>query len=339
MVNRVMLRKLARDLLRRKGSLLALVVIAAIGVGSFVGMASVYRDMAAARAVYYREYRLADFAVDLKRAPRWAVHSVEQLPNVQAARGRVSLAVLIDLPGVEEPISGRALSMPTERRSVINDILLRSGIWFSGTSDREVIVNEAFARENDLRPGSRLKVLLLDKQHDLLVVGTAMSPEFVYVMPPGGGLAPDPKRFGVLYLGEDFLAKSCDLDGAYNQIVGLAHDPSRTALDNTLKVIEDRLDAYGVTNTTPVQELASARFLADELNGLKVSATVMPTIFLGLAALVLNVLMARMVAQQRTVIGTLKALGYTTGFVTRHYLSFGAAVGVGGGVAGGLLGR
>ncbi len=338
MVNRVMLRKLARDLLRRKGSLLALVVIVAIGVGCFVGMASVFRDMDSARAVYYRDHRLADFTVDLKRAPRWAVQSVEGLPNVAAVRGRVSLGVLIDLPGVQEPISGRALSLPTERSDIINNVLLRSGTWFSGTSDREVIVNEAFARENALHPGSRLKVLLLDKQHELLVVGTAMSPEFVYVIPPSGGLAPDPKRFGVLYLQEDFLAKACDLDGACNQVVGLVHDPSRTALDNTLSLIEDQLDAYGVTTTTPIQEQASARFLADELKGLKVSATVMPGIFLGVAALVLNVLMSRMVAQQRTVIGTLKALGYTTGFITRHYLCFGAAVGVAGGLTGVVLG-
>jgi len=338
MVNRVMLRKLARDLVRRKGSLLALVVIAAIGVGCFVGMASVFRDMDSARADYYRDYRLADFTVDLKRAPRWVVQSVERLPNVAAVRGRASLGVLIDLGGVQEPISGRALSLPIDRGDIINNVLLRSGTWFSGTSDREVIVNQAFARENGLHPGSRLKVLLLDKQHEVLVVGTAMSPEFVYVMPPSGGLAPDPKRFGVLYFQEDFLAKACDLDGAWNQIVGLVYDPSRTALDNTLSLIEDRLDAYGVTMTTPVQEQASARFLADELNGLKVSATVMPGIFLGLAALVLNVLMSRMVAQQRTVIGTLKALGYTAGFITRHYLYFGAAVGVAGGLVGVVLG-
>jgi len=334
-----MLRKLVRDLLGRKGSLLALVVIVAIGVGCYVGMASVYRDMDSARAVYYRNQRLADFTVDLKRAPRWTVHEIERLPNVLAARGRVSLGVRLHLAGVEDPISGRALSLPAEPGDILNNVLLRSGTWFSGTSEHEVIVNQAFARENGLLPGSRLKVLLLDRQHDLLVVGTAISPEFVYVMPPGGGLAPDPKRFGVLYLREDFLAKACDLDGAYNQIIGLAYDTSRTALDNTLKLIEAKLDAYGVTNTTPVQEQPSARFLADDLSGLKVSATVMPAIFLAVAALVLNILMARMVAQQRTVIGTLKALGYTSGFVMRHYLLFGAIVGMAGGLAGVVAGR
>ena len=83
------------------------------------------------------------------------------------------------------------------------------------------------------------RVLLLDEQHDLLVVGTAMSPEFVYLIPVDGGLAPDPARFGVMYLPEAFLAKSADLDGAVNQIIGQVHDPSPTALDHTLKRIEE----------------------------------------------------------------------------------------------------
>lgn len=339
MVNRVMLRKLVRDLLQRKGSLLVLVIIAAVGVSCYVGMAGVFRDMDGARAEYYRDYRLADFTVDLKRAPAWTVSLVRSLPNVRAARGRVSLAVLLDVPGVQDPVSGRAISMPEKRDDVINGILLCSGTWFSGRSDREVIINDAFARENGLHPGSRLKVLLLDKQHELLVVGTAMSPEFVYVLPPGGGLAPDPKHFGILYLGEGFLRKSAGLEGAYNQVVGLAHDSSPAALRHTLALIEARLDAYGVTNTTPVQDQPSVRYLADELKGLKVTAATMPVIFLGVAALVLNVLMARMVVQHRTLIGMLRAIGYTPGFITRHYLSFGALVGMAGGVLGVIVGN
>ena len=338
MVNRAMLRKLMRDLLGRKGSLLVLVVIVAVGVGSFVGMAGVFRDMDGARATYYKNQSLADFTVELKRAPQWVVPLVGTVPNVRAVRGRVSLQVLLDLPDAEAPVSGRAISMPAEPGPVINGLLLRSGSWFSGRCDREVILDEAFARENRLYPGCRIKVLLLDKQHELLVVGTAMSPEFVYLIPPGGGLAPDPKQFGVLYMLEDFLQKSCDLEGGYNQIVGLAHDRSRAALKETLALIEDRLDAYGVINTTPVQEQPSVRFLADELKGLRITSKVMPIIFLGVAALVLNVLMARMIAQQRTIIGTLKGLGYTSGFILRHYLSFGAVVGAAGGIACALLG-
>lgn len=333
-MSRILLRKLIRDLMQRKGSILALLVIIAIGVGCYVGMAAVWRDMDGSRSRYYTDYRLTDFTVDLKRAPGWAIQGCESVPNVRAVRGRVSMSVLLDLPRLDEPISGTAISMPMSPRPVLNDILVRSGCWFSGASDREVILNDAFAKANHLKPGDRVKVLLLDKQHELLVVGTAMSPEFVYLIPAGGGLAPDPARFGVMYLSERFLQESCDLQGAFNQLIGQAHDASRSALDRTLELIKEKLDPFGVTNTTPIQEQASVRFLADELMGLKASSQVMPTIFLGVATLVLNVLVGRMVAQQRTVIGTLKAVGYSSWSITRHYLTYGAVIGGTGALAG-----
>jgi len=333
-VNHVLMRKLWRDMLHRKGALLALLVIVTIGVGIYVSMAAVYRDLDGSRRRYYRDYRIADFYVDLKRAPERVVAEVAALPNVRTVRGRVSFGVLIDLADLDEPISGTAISMPVDPVPVVNDILLRSGSSFSHEDAGEVILNESFARENGLRPGSRIKVMLLDKQHDLLVVGTAMSPEFVYLIPADGGVAPDPARFGVMYMPERFLQEACDLDGAYNQLIGVVHDDSDTVLDNTLEFIEDMLDAYGVTNTTAARDQMSFRFLQDELTGLKITSTVMPCIFLGVAALVLNVLMARMVIQQRTTIGTLMALGYSSGAVMRHYLAFGALVGVLGGLAG-----
>jgi len=65
----------------------------------------------------------------------------------------------------------------------------------------------------------------------------------------------------------------------------------------------------------------------------------MPCIFLAVAALVLNVLLRRLAEQQRTVVGTLKALGYSDGQVFFHFLKFALAVGLGGAVAGCALGH
>lgn len=333
-MNRILLKKLLRDLKARMGSLLALVAIVTIGVGCYVGMDAVYRDLDSSRESYYRAQRLADFSVDVKRAPQWTLEDVASLPNVREVRGRVNIGVLIDLPGKDEPITGTAISLPSERSPVLNDVLLRKGAWFSDSGDKEVILNNGFAEANGLFPGSRIKVLLLDQQHDLLVVGTAMSPEFVSLIPAGGGFVPDPARFGVIYLPEKFLQQSCDLDGAYNQIIGLAHDNFPVSLNNTLELIEEKLDLYGVTNTTPVQEQASVRYIADELRGIRISAHIMPSIFLVVAALVLNILIGRIVAQQRTIIGTLKAVGYGNGSITRHYLSYGLVIGIAGGVFG-----
>ena len=339
MVNRVLLKKLWRDLIHRKGALSALVLIVMVGIGLFVAMRAVYRDLVGARQRYYRDYRLADFYFDLKRATEWVVDEVAGMPNVRSVRGRVFFGVRVDLPNVDDPISGTAISMPVEPVPVLNDIMMRSGAWFSDEDAREVILNDAFASANGLRPGHRIKVLLLDKEHDMLVVGTAMSPEFVYLMSPDSGMVPDPQRFGVMYAPERFLQEACDLDGAYNQIIGLVHDDTEIAVDNTLLLIQDRFDVYGVTNTTPSRDQPSVRFLSDEIKGLEKSSTIMPSIFCGVAALVLNVLMGRIVVQQRTVIGTLMALGYSSGSILRHYLGFGAIIGLVGGTAGVVFGK
>lgn len=338
MVSRIFLRKLIRDLWSRKGSLIALIAIMTVGVGVYIGMAAVYRDLDGSRRRFYSECRLADFIIQLKRAPRWSVQEVAAQANVREARGRIQQAVLIDLPGREEPISGTAISMPLHRTPVLNNILLRSGTWFTGKDNREVIVDQAFAREHGLVPGRRIRVLLIDKQHDLLVVGTALSPEFVYLIPPSGGLTPDPKNYGVLYLPDEFLQESSDLRGAVNEIIGAAHDASPVMLDDTLQRLHDKLDPYGVLQATASRNQASVRFLADELQGLKVTVRIMPTIFLVVAALVLNILMGRLVAQQRPVIGTLKALGYSTRSLLLHYLSYGLFIGAAGGICGILLG-
>ena len=52
----------------------------------------------------------------------------------------------------------------------------------------------------------------------------------------------------------------------------------------------------------------------------------------------LNVLMIRISEQQRTIVGTLKALGYFNKQIFWHYIKFGVIVGAVGGIAGCLLG-
>ncbi|MFC1806649.1 ABC transporter permease, partial [Planctomycetota bacterium] len=145
MVNLVLWRKLFRDLLERWGSILALVVIVAIGVGMYGAMAAVYRDLHGARDRYYSAHQLADFSVDLKRAPVHVLDEVAAMPNVRAVRGRVQLSVRIDLPTIDLPVTGTAISMPERQIPVLNGILLRRGTWFSEGHEKQVILDDAFA--------------------------------------------------------------------------------------------------------------------------------------------------------------------------------------------------
>ena len=130
MVNGVLLRKLLRDLGARKGSLAVLVLIVMVGVGSYLGMAALYRDLDGSRGRYYEQYHLRDFTIQLKRAPAWAIAELRDAPNIREIQPRVGIAVRIDLPAREKPVNGTAISVPVPRRPVINDLLLRTKVCF-----------------------------------------------------------------------------------------------------------------------------------------------------------------------------------------------------------------
>lgn len=333
-MSRTLLRKLFRDLMSRRASLIALVAIIGFGIAALVGFLSVARDLGDAKENYFRETRIGDFYARVKRAPMWVVDELAALPNVRDVRGRVRLPILVDLPDIVEPVTGSALSLPAERRPIINDVLLQSGSWFSGVGAHEVLLNDSFARENHLRPGHRLKVMLLDEQREFLVVGTVTSAEFIYLIPQGGGLAPDPKRFAAIYFEETFLQEAGNLAGAYNEFVGTAFDTTDFGIIPMLASMKEKLDQYGAIDAQRMNEQPSTKFLENELENVRKSSFITPVIFLSVAALILNVLVARLVQQQRVVIGTLKALGYTAPQIMAHYLMYGVTIGASGAILG-----
>jgi putative ABC transport system permease protein len=85
----------------------------------------------------------------------------------------------------------------------------------------------------------------------------------------------------------------------------------------------------------------SYRFLHEEFRQLATMTRVFPTIFLGVAAFLLNVVFTRLVGTQRDQVAILKAFGYSTLDVALHYglivtliCLIGSALGVAGGAAG-----
>lgn len=334
----VLNRKLLRDLFAARGMLAAIVGIIVLGISCFVAMASMYINLEQARRDYYARCRMADFSVALKKMPTAELHRVDAIAGITEYRPRISFSVVVDIEDSARPISARVFSLPDSPAPVINNVVLRRGGYFTDRRREEVIINDAFARAHNIRPGDSVRVLLNNSVQELDVVGTAISAEFVYLIAPGG-IVPDPKSYGVFYLKRSYAEEVFDFDGACNEIVGLIDGDSRETPDAVLRELETRLAPFGVVTTTPRSRMPSHWFLMSELTGLRVSVIILPAIFLGVAALILNVLMMRLAEQQRTVVGTLKALGYGNRRLFSHYVKFGGLVGLIGGILGTVAGH
>ena len=334
------MRKLRRDLWRRKGSLGALSFVGLLGIAFLLSSYGVYFDLRDARDQFYNDYALADFRITAKAVPENLVRQLESEVGIQKLEGAVALEGRIEIEGFEDPIQTTLVGVPRGGK-VFNRLLGKSGSELDELKSNQAYASSAFFAAHHLSVGERLRIILLGQRQEFQVMGSVQSPEFVYVLAPGGSLAPDPLRTAVLFLPLRQLQEAGELENSYNQILGQFSDEVRGVPEREREVLgrlEKRLHPYGVIEAIPRSQFLSVQFLESDIVGLEISASVMPTLCLIIVAVVLNVVIGRLVAGQRTIVGTLKALGYSSTTVTIHYLGFGFVVGAFGAVGGIALG-
>ena len=310
-------RKLLRDLMQMKGQALAISLVMACGVATFVLSLTTLGSLRNSQQTYYDRYHFADVFARVKRAPHSLAERIAEIPGVGSVQTRVVMDVTLDVPGVAEPATGRLISIPDRTTRGLNDIHLRSGRWFEPGRRGEVLVSEAFAEANHFKPGDEVKAILNGRLQPLKIVGIAMSPEYIYAIRPGE-LMPDDRRFGVFWMSATELAPAFNMEGAFND-VALSLTPGASEAE-VIQRLDRLLDPYGCAGAYGRSEQISNKFVSNELTQLKSMAMVAPTIFLSVAAFLLNVVLSRIVNTQREQIAALRAFGYTRLQVGLHFL-------------------
>lgn len=310
-------RKLVRDLWRLRGQVLAIAMVIASGVGILIMALSTSEALDETARAYYERYRFADVFAGAKRVPDGIADRIARIPGVQTLQTRVSHMATLDMPGFIEPVIGQLVSIPERAEPVLNRLVMRSGRSVRAGYPDEVILSEPFAEAHALVPGDRFKAIMNGNKRTLTVVGIALSPEFIYAIGPGA-LMPDKKRFGIFWMGRKALAAAYDLDGAFNDVsVSLRRgtNPREVILQ-----LDRILDRFGGTGAYERKDQISNWFLMNEIEQQKTMATILPTIFLAVAAFLANMVMGRLIATERSEIGLMKAFGYGNMAVGWHYI-------------------
>jgi putative ABC transport system permease protein len=318
-------RKLLRDLWEMKGQALAIAAVVAAGVTMYVTYLSNFDSLRRTQNAYYERFRFADVFAQCKRAPLRLGERIEAIPGVARADLRVVADVTLDVRGFDEPATGRLISVPAEGRPRLNDVFLARGRWIEPGRPDEVIANEVFADAHGLVPGDTVAALINGHRRELRIVGLGLSPEYVYIMPPGE-LIPDDRRFGIFWMERRALGAAFDMEGGFND-VALQTMPG-ASVDEAITRLDRILAPYGGIGATPRRLQMSHWTLDNELAQLQSFGFLVPAIFLGIAAFLLNVAMTRALAIQRPQIAALKALGYTNREIGWHYVKWALVIAV-----------
>lgn len=329
-------RKLLRDLWRIRGQMAAIALVISAGVAMYVMSLSAFDSLDLTQRTYYERFRFGDVFASLKRAPLRIVREIEEIPGVAQVEARVVVDVTLDVSGMREPATGRLLALPRRGRPTVNDLHVIRGRWIESGHHDEVLLSETFATIHGLEPGETLNAVINGRRKRLRIVGLALSPEFVYSIRPGE-LIPDDRRFGVLWMARDPLAAAFDMEGGFNDVALVLRRDAST--DEVIERLDHLLEPYGGLGAIPRKLQISHFYLQNELDSLKGMGAILPLVFLGVAAFLLQSVLSRIIALQREQIAALKALGYSNAALALHYVKWalvaavaGAALGVAGGV-------
>lgn len=328
-------RKVLRDLRRLWAQALAIALVMAAGVATLILAVGAHDSLYETREAYYERNRFADVFAGVTRAPEALADEIARIDGVGAVETRISNIALLDLPDMREPASAILVSLPDIGEQRLDLITLRSGRLPLPADEREVVVSEPFANAHGFSIGSTFSAILNGRKRELRVVGTALSPEFIYTLGPWD-LMPDDRRFGVVWMSRETLASAYDLAGAFSNVhLRLLRGASEAAVIQEL----DRLLApYGGAGAHGREDQLSHAFLDSELTQLEAMSRILPPIFLLVAAFLVNMTLARLITLEREQIGLLKALGYSDIAVGLHYLKFVSVIALIGAAIGALAG-
>jgi putative ABC transport system permease protein len=326
--------KIFRNLFGMKGQAIAIALVIASGVATFIMSVSTMQSLKLTQKVFYQDYSFSDVFVSLKRAPEILRQRIEEIPGVDRVETRVAAAVNIDIEGFADPVTGHIYSVADSGASLLNRLYLRQGRLIEPDRDDEIIIGEAFAEAHKFAPGDHIAAVINGKRKKFTIVGIALSPEHIYQMPPGA-MFPDFERYSVMWMGRKPLATAYDMEGAFNNLT-LTLSPTAN-LNNVIARLDDLLKPYGGIGAVGRKDQLSHRYLSEEFRQLEQMATMFPIIFLSVAAFLLNVVISRLVSMQREEVAALKAFGYRNLDIGLHFVKLVILI-VMAGVTAGILG-
>ena len=176
------------------------------------------------------------------------------------------------------------------------------------------------------------------KRTEYKIVGTFTSPFYIQ-SDKGSSDIGNGKVSGVIYIqSENFVSPV--YTEAYITVTGAREQECYSAgyedmISEASERIQKENESFYVLDRNKLQQYVEFEMDADRVG--KIGETV-PIIFFIVAALVSLTTMIRMVEEQRTQIGTLKALGYGNVLISMKYIMYGFLATVSGSLLGGIIG-
>jgi len=317
--------KRRRDIARQRGQFLAVLVTIILGVMMFASTYDAYRNLTASYNGTYERLAFADVTVtggdDALAAALTAIDGVATVEDRRQAD--------VPLQVGDNVLLGRVVSLPRD----VNKLDVVAGTRPSGGSAG--LAETHMASHFKLVPGDTVAVLSTSGWRDVEVTGEAVSAEYLWPARSSQEFFEAPGSFGVVFVTDEVLDAVDPTQVLTQHLVRFEPGAEAATLDDRVRATA--LD-HGASGVVTRADQPSNKALNLDVTGFEQMAVFFPAMFLLVSGLAALTLLTRLVHSQRSVIGTLRANGFSRRTVVSHYLTYGLWLGTVGALVGLALG-
>ena len=295
-------KKMLRDIRINKTQFIAIFLMAFIGIFAYSGIYSEYYGLVQTSDEFYADTNMADGWIYNTDFDDTSVHEIDAF-TTQTDRQEVVQSVA-DLEGKPD------ITLHFTENGTISKFYTTEGEDFDASDDSGVWLDKRFADERDLHVGDKITFDFNNQTIKKEIKGLGYSPEYIYEASPSS-LTPDFSQLGFAYLSY----KSYPDDLKYNTML--------VKYDSSDKEFKEKLDdSVDYLSFTKKEDHLSVSKFANEMTQHKMIGDVFPIVFILVTFLTLLTTMTRIVTNQRTQIGILKAVGFKNSTIILHYLAY-----------------
>ncbi len=321
----MLLRKMLRDMKNNMTQFISIFLMAFLGVFIYAGVNSEGNGLEKTSEKFYEATDLADAWVYSTGFSEEAAKEVERLNQVEGVERRLTIKSIADFD------NNPTVKLHFVENYEICRFQLMEGEPFSLNDGDGVWLDQLFAEAKELKVGDRISFdingFIIDKE----IKGLVMSPEYVYCAGEDD-IVPIRTDYGFAFLSDKAFPKEIPI--SYNELLIRAGDEAGASLENAIdQALEGKYSVY-VTR----ENLRSYMQFNEEMKEHKAIGQIFPIVFLAVAVLTIVTTMARIVNNQRTQIGVLKAIGFKRRQILFHYVSYSLWISLAGAVLGVIVG-
>lgn len=314
--------KLRRDIRRHWQQFFSVFLMSLLSVLIFVGLQGAWHGLEKSLDTFISDSHLPTVWLQADAISNNQMKDIKALPSVERVDAKTKLLAKVELKSDSE----KYLTLESFDESAKKVITVDKGKNFDNDSEG-IWLDRNFAEKNHLTLGDDVSLVIANQIVHFPIKGLVESADKIYFTGSIEYLAPNSKNYAYGYVSENALAKVTKGRTTYNAIdIYAKKDDIRHDIE---EILGEHLLSYD--NQKTLTEVSEATGRVGQIRNL---SYLFSFIFILLAILAMFTTIRRLIESQTKEIAVIKALGYSNGQITWHYISFGLLVGSFGALAG-----